>query len=45
MDDWYVWKDKKYDANFFYSDSLKKGYGMFDHAGFKGKAESLRRRR
>ncbi|MDT8383470.1 MAG: multicopper oxidase domain-containing protein [Gammaproteobacteria bacterium] len=40
MDDWYVWKDKQYDPNFFYSESLKKGYGMFDHSGFKGKAAS-----
>ncbi|MDH5546951.1 MAG: multicopper oxidase domain-containing protein [Gammaproteobacteria bacterium] len=45
MDDWYVWKDIQYDANFFYSESLNKGFGMFDHAGFKGKAETLRRRR
>lgn len=44
-DDWYVWKDKKYDPNFFYSESLKKGYGMFDHEGFKGEAESLGLRR
>lgn len=45
MDEWYVWKDIQYDSNFFYSQSLKKGYGMFDHEGFKGKSESLRRRR
>ncbi|MDH5324351.1 MAG: multicopper oxidase domain-containing protein [Gammaproteobacteria bacterium] len=45
MEDWYVWKDKVYDPNFFYSQSLKKGYGMFDHDEFKGKTESLRRRR
>ena len=44
MDDWYVWKDKDYDSNFFYSDSLKQGYGMFDHEGFKGKFEERKRR-
>ncbi len=38
MDDWYVWKDKDahYDPNFFYSESLKQGYGIFTSAGFAG---------
>ncbi len=35
-DSWYAWKDVKYDPNFFYSESLNKGYGMFNHAGFRG---------
>ena len=35
-DDWYVWKDKKYDPDFFYSDSMMKGYGMFENPEFKG---------
>ena len=34
--DWYVWKNKLYDPNFYYSESLKAGYGLFDHAGFRG---------
>jgi manganese oxidase len=34
--DWYVWKDKPYDPNFYYSESLAAGSGMFDHAGFRG---------
>ncbi len=35
---WYVWKDKdaSYDANFFYSESMKQGYGMFNSPGFAG---------
>lgn len=41
-DDWYVWHDKKYDPDFFYSESMKKGYGLFDHDAFKG--EPLTRR-
>jgi len=45
VDDWYVWKDIKFDSNFYYGDSLKKGYGMFDHTPFKGKSESRRSRR
>jgi len=42
MDDWYVWKDKDYDPDFFFSESLKKGYGKFDHDAFQGKFESRR---
>ncbi len=34
--DWYVWKDKPYDPNFYYSESLKAGYGLFEHPGFQG---------
>jgi FtsP/CotA-like multicopper oxidase with cupredoxin domain len=33
---WYVWKSKQYDPNFYYSESLKAGYGLFDHPGFRG---------
>lgn len=33
---WYVWKDKPYDPNFYFSESLKAGYGLFDHPGFRG---------
>ena len=37
-EDWYVWKDKDktYDPDFFYSESMKKGYGMFQNPRFKG---------
>jgi FtsP/CotA-like multicopper oxidase with cupredoxin domain len=46
FDGFYAWKDKAYDADFFYGDSLKKGYGLFNSAGFQGKAvEQARRRR
>lgn len=38
-EDWYVWKDKNktYDPDFFYTQSMKKGYGMFTNPKFKGK--------
>ncbi len=36
---WYVWKDKQYDPNFYYSESLAAGAGIFDHAGFRGAGE------
>jgi len=46
MDDWYAWKDKVYDPNFFYSESLTKGYGLFNSVPFMGKpVEQGRRRR
>ncbi len=35
--DFYIWKEKEYDPNFFYSESMKQGYGLFEHEGFKGK--------
>jgi manganese oxidase len=45
MDDWYVWKNIKFDADFFYSESLKKGYGMFNNPAFTGKPIKRERRR
>lgn len=35
---WYVWKDKdpSYDPNFFYGESMKQGYGIFNSPGFAG---------
>ena len=45
-DNWYVWKGKDYDTDFFFSESMKKGYGIFDQAAFKGTPlESGRRHR
>ncbi|MDE2259255.1 MAG: multicopper oxidase domain-containing protein [Betaproteobacteria bacterium] len=38
MDSWYPWKDKVYDPDFFYSESMKKGYGLFENPNFKGAA-------
>ena len=35
-DDWYVWKNKVYDPDFYMSESLKKGFGIFDNEAFKG---------
>jgi FtsP/CotA-like multicopper oxidase with cupredoxin domain len=37
---WYAWKDKdqSYDPDFFYSESMKKGYGLFENPRFKGES-------
>jgi len=35
-DPWYVWKDKVYDPDYFYTESMKKPYGIYEHAAFKG---------
>lgn len=32
----YVWAHKKFVPNFFYEDSMKKGYGIFTNPAFKG---------
>ena len=46
MNDWYAWKGKVYDPNFFYSVSLTQGYGLFNSAPFMGKiVEQGKRRR
>jgi FtsP/CotA-like multicopper oxidase with cupredoxin domain len=45
MDDWYVWKDKVYNADFYFSESMKKGYGMHDQSSFKGAPIERERRR
>lgn len=44
-DDWYHWSDIEYDANFFYGESMKAGYGMHNHAGFQGEGATSRDRR
>jgi len=43
-EDWYVWKGKQYDPNFFYTQSMSKGYGIFDSEGFKGMPLTRQRR-
>ena len=46
MESWYAWKNKEYDPNFFYSVSMKQGYGIFNSLPFQGKSvEHARRRR
>lgn len=46
FDPFYAWKDKVYDPNFFYSESLAQGYGLFNNPAFQGKpVEQSRRRR
>ncbi|HHH35746.1 MAG TPA: copper oxidase [Gammaproteobacteria bacterium] len=42
-DEWYAWRNKDYDPDFFYSESMKKGYGMFTNPNFAG--EPLQRKR
>lgn len=43
-DDWYVWKNKEYQSDFYMSDTLKKGYGLFDNELFKGGEIKAQRR-
>ena len=45
VDPWYAWKDKAYDPDFFYSESMKKGYGLFNNALFQGHTVEQGRRR
>lgn len=42
--DYYPWKDVKFDPNFYYGESLKQGYGIFNHEPFKGKPIKKERR-
>jgi FtsP/CotA-like multicopper oxidase with cupredoxin domain len=35
-DDWYVWKDKSYDPDFYFTETLTKGPGLFDTPSHKG---------
>ena len=42
-DDWYVWKDKAYDADFYYSESMTKGLGIHDVPEHEGTFPELRR--
>ncbi len=42
-DKWYVWKDKAYEPDFYYTDSMAQGYGMFDISSHEGVFPELRR--
>lgn len=42
-DDWYVWKDKDYEPDFYFSESMTKGPGMFETPVHLGEFMSLRR--
>ncbi len=43
-EDWYIWKDKQYDPNFFMNAMLSSAHGLHNHTGFKGTPiESTRR--
>jgi len=40
---WYVWKDKAYESDFYFSDSMAQGPGLFDVPAHEGKFEDFRR--
>ena len=42
-DDWYVWKNKKYAPDFYFSESMKKGPGIYDVPSHEGEYPELRR--
>lgn len=44
MEDWYVWKDHTYDPDFYYTESLAKGYGLFNNPNLMGTAVEHTRR-
>lgn len=44
-DEWYVWKDKEYEPDFYMSESLEKGFGLHENEFFKGEFMGRRRRR
>jgi FtsP/CotA-like multicopper oxidase with cupredoxin domain len=45
-DEWYAWKDKQYEPDFYMSESMKKPYGVYDIDIFDGiEPEDERRRR
>ncbi len=45
MDDWYVWKNIDYNPDFFFTESMTKGYGLFESTKFKGEPLTRKRRR
>lgn len=42
-DDWYVWKNKEYQPDFYFSESLAKGPGIFDVPVHQGEMPDFRR--
>lgn len=42
-DEWYVWKGKSYEPDFYFSESLTQGYGLFDVPAHEGTFPDLRR--
>lgn len=42
-DSWYVWKDKEYNPDFYYSESMKKGPGLYDVPSHEGEFPDFRR--
>lgn len=44
-DDWYAFKGKEYDPNYFYQESLEMGPGLYEHEPFKGTPIEKKRKR
>lgn len=44
-DDWYAWKNKKFDDDFYFQKSLTKGYGMFEQPKLRGTAIKKERKK
>jgi len=42
-DDWYVWKKKDYEPDFYFTESMGKGHGLFDVPAHEGRMPDLRR--
>lgn len=42
-DEWYVWKDKRYNPDFYFTESMSKGPGLFDVPSHMGTFPDLRR--
>ena len=44
-ENWYVWKDKDFQEDFYMSETLKKGYGLFNNEIFKGQEIKVQRKK
>lgn len=44
-DDWYVWKRKDYDADFYMSESLNKDFGLHNNLSFQGSEITKKKKR
>ncbi|MFQ5509809.1 MAG: multicopper oxidase domain-containing protein [Leptospirillia bacterium] len=43
-EDWYAWKNKDFNPDFFFTESLRKPHGMIGQDGFKGEPVEKKRR-
>lgn len=42
-EDWYAWKNKAYEPDFYFTESMKKGWGLFDVSSHEGQYPELDR--